>query len=102
MVGPEHLLAMTRWYSLKRRAARMIGGERVVIPRVPVLSQDHVAEGSSDTMNHRHNILATGYRQGAPITEVILHIDYKQNVTVNQFYCHLSSSYVPAGFTLSR
>jgi hypothetical protein len=102
MVGPEHLLAMTGCYSFKRRAALMIGGERVVIPRVPVLSQDNMAEGSGDTMNHRYNILAARYRQGAPITEVILHIDYKQNVTVNQLDSHRSSSSVSPGFTISR
>src|SRR5450755_3571256 len=71
MVGPEHLLAMTRRYSFKRRASRMIGSKRVVIAWVPVLGQDHMAEGSGDAMNHWHNILATRYRHGAPITEVI-------------------------------
>jgi hypothetical protein len=102
MVGPEHLLAMTRRYGFKRRASRMIGSKRVVVPWVPVLGQDHMAEGPGDAMDHRHNILAARYRQGAPITEVILHIDYKQNVAVNQFQSHRSSSSVPAGFTMSR
>jgi hypothetical protein len=63
----------------------MIRSKRVVIPWVPVLSQDHVAEGSGDAMDHRHNILATRYRQGAAITEVILQVDHQQNVAVNQF-----------------
>src|ERR1700760_3210642 len=92
MIGPEHLLAMTSFYRFERRASRMIGSKRVVIPRMPVLGQDHMAEGPGDAMDHRHDILAPGNRQGAPITKVVLHINDKQNVTLNQFQGHGSSS----------
>jgi hypothetical protein len=78
----------------------MIGSKRVVVPWVPVLGQDHVAEGSGNAVNHRHNILATWYRKCPTVAEVILHIDYQQNVAVNQFHSHVSSFCVPAtGFT---
>jgi hypothetical protein len=85
MIGPEHLLAMARGDSFKRLASWMIGSKRVVIPWVPVLGQDHMAEGTGDAMDYRHYVLATWYSQGAPVTEVILHVDHQQNVTVNQF-----------------
>ena len=73
----------------------MMGGKGVVVPWVPVLSQNHMTEGAGNAMDHRHNLLAARYSKSASIAEVILHVDHQQNVAVNQFYAHLSSFSVP-------
>ena len=75
----------------------MIRSKRVVVPWVPILGQNHMAESAGDAMDHWHHFLAPWYRKGASIAEIILHVDNQQNVAVNQFYAHESLSVsVPA------
>ena len=67
----------------------MIRGEGVMILWVPVLGQDHMREGGGNAMDHRHHVLAARDSKRASITEVILHVDHQQDITVSKLDRHL-------------
>ena len=66
----------------------MIRSEGMMILWMPVLGHDHVAKQRSHPMDHRYHLLAPRNRERASITEVILHVDHQQHITVNQLYTH--------------
>ena len=89
MVGPQHLLAISRLNGFEGKASGMIGGEGVMIARVPVLGQNHMAEGGGNPIDHRHHFLAARHSKSASIAEVILHVDHQQNIAVCKLDAHL-------------
>jgi hypothetical protein len=66
----------------------MIRGEGMMIARVPVLGQNHMAKDAGDPIDHRHHLLAARHGKSASIAEVILYIDHQQNVAVKEFDAH--------------
>src|ERR1700733_254617 len=89
VVGPKHMQAMDGFDGFKRISAMMIRSEGMVILRVPILGQNRMAKGTRDAMDHRHHFLTARYREGAPITKVILYVDHQQNIAICNFYGHL-------------
>ena len=53
-----------------------------MIARMPVLGQNHMAEGVGDAVDHRNHVLAARHGKCASIAEVILHVNHQQNVAV--------------------
>src|SRR6516162_9349648 len=60
----------------------MRGGERQVSCRMPVLREDDVAEMRGETIDERHDLIATWHGQCAVGTEVVLDVDHDKDVVV--------------------
>jgi hypothetical protein len=49
---------------------------------MPVLGQHHVIEAFGETIDDRHHGIAVGNRKRAAGAEIVLHIDYQQQIIV--------------------
>ncbi len=86
--GPEHLLAIRQRGGLERRRAGMVGRERHVVGRVPVLRQHHMRERLGQPVDHRHDLVAVRHGERAAGHEVVLHIDHQQAIAVAEASLH--------------
>ena len=57
----------------------MGAGKGGVARRVPILGQDYSVKISHPIVNWRHNLIATGDRQSATRTKVVLNINHNQS-----------------------
>src|ERR1700677_3898923 len=88
MVGPQHLLAVSRRHGFKRSSPGMMRSKGMMIWWMPILGHDQVAKERGHAMDHGNHLLAAGHGEGASITEVILYVDHQQHIAVNQLYTH--------------
>jgi hypothetical protein len=88
MVGPQHVCTMRSLDHFERMVSGVIGGEGVMVAGMPVLGQNHMAEGVGDPVDHWNHFLAARHGQSASVAEVILHVDHQQNVAVYKLDCH--------------
>ncbi len=80
MVRPQDLRAVGDVDQLERLAAGVVRSERLVVRRVPILGQDNVAKLSSQTVDHRDDLVAVRHRQRTLRTKVVLDVDDEKNV----------------------
>ncbi len=80
MHGPQHLLAVRQRDRRERLAARVVGGERHVRARMPVLRDHHLLEAPREPVDHRHHRVAVGHRERAARHEIVLHVDHEQHI----------------------
>ncbi len=60
----------------------MVRGERMMITGVPVLGRNHMGEGASDPVDHRHHFLPARHGESPSIAEIILYVNHQQNVAI--------------------
>ena len=82
MLGPKRLLAIWHRDAFEWARSRMRCDERTVARRMPILGQHHVIKAFGETVDNRHHGIAFGNRKRAARTEIVLHIDYQQQVIV--------------------
>src|SRR3954447_4196517 len=58
--------------------------KRAMACRMPVLGQRDMAETFGEAINDRHHCVAIAHRKRPARTEIILHVDYQQQVTVSE------------------
>src|SRR5579863_7584792 len=49
---------------------------------MPVLSQHHVTEQPAETIDGRYHLVAARHHEGAAGTEIVLHVDYQEEIGV--------------------
>jgi hypothetical protein len=49
---------------------------------MPILGQHDMAEARSEAIDNRHHGIAIGDRKRAAGAEIVLHVDYKQQIIV--------------------
>jgi hypothetical protein len=49
---------------------------------MPVLGHHHMIEALGETIDDRHHGIAIGNRKRAAGAEIVLHIDYQQQITI--------------------
>lgn len=80
MFGPEGLLAIRHDDAVEGVRSRMRRRERAVAWRMPVLGQHDVIEAFGEAIDDRHHGIAVGNRKRSAGAEIVLHIDYKQQI----------------------
>ena len=82
MIGPERLRAIGHRHAVEGFFSRMRRGEGAVALGMPVLSQHDVIEAFGQTIDDRHHGVAIGNRKRSTGTEIVLHVDYQQQIVV--------------------
>src|ERR1700722_16801100 len=82
MVGPQHLLTISRRNAFERLPARMRGGKRRMATRMPVLGQHHIAESRGHPVDDRHHLVAARYGERAAGAKIVLHVHHDEDVVV--------------------
>ena len=80
VIGPHDLRLAAQGAHLEGLFARVLRGEAAVIRRVPVLGSDDqvIAALGDQPVDHRHHLVAAGYRQVAAGAEAVLNVDDEQ------------------------
>ncbi len=80
VIGPHDLRLAAQGAHLEGLLARVLRGEAAVIRRVPVLGSDDqvIAALGDQPVDHRHHLVAAGYRQVAAGAEAVLNVDDEQ------------------------
>src|SRR6516162_512341 len=87
MVRPQDLLTIGKLDRLKRLFAGMRAGKRGVSARMPVLGQDDMREFAGQPVDHGNDLVALRNGKRAARTEIILHVDDNQYISIAPFHC---------------
>ena len=79
MDRPQDLFAVGQRHGLERRASGVIGRERNVSARMPVLRQHDMRELAGQPVDDRHDLIAARNRKRAARHEIVLNVDCQKD-----------------------
>src|SRR6266436_2023194 len=87
VVRPQDLRTIRDLDRIERALSGVRAGERSMSRGVPVLGQDHVGEGSRQSVDRRDDRIAVGNCERSTGAEIVLDIDDQQNVSIIWRHC---------------